>query len=44
MFLLRARASLTLAQVMAPAIMGNVVVWKPSDTAILGSYRMYVFI
>ena len=28
------------AQVMAPAIMGNVVVWKPSDTAILGSYRV----
>ena len=29
---------------MAPAIMGNVVVWKPSDTAILGSYRMYTFL
>jgi hypothetical protein len=22
--------------------MGNVVVWKPSDTAVLGSYRMHV--
>jgi 1-pyrroline-5-carboxylate dehydrogenase len=29
---------------MAPAIMGNVVVWKPSDTAVLGSYRLYEFL
>ena len=34
---------LTDVQVMAPAIMGNVILWKPSDTAILGSYRMYMF-
>ena len=25
----------------APALMGNVVLWKPSDTAILSSYIVY---
>jgi 1-pyrroline-5-carboxylate dehydrogenase len=25
----------------APALMGNVVLWKPSDTAVLSSYILY---
>ena len=25
----------------APALMGNVVLWKPSDTAVLSSYLLY---